>query len=269
MQLFHSPGILQHDEAHEALELFKSALQSHRNKYGDIHHLVGTANHNIGMVHLFSQKYVQALTSFQEAVSIFGAALGVEHPAIADSLMKIGMIFLLQRNPEGARQTFTRVLRVTKKALGDGHICVAKVMNNIGVAHFELGSYADALRWFLDAREIQEKLLHLAKLAGTALKQQRKTIEFALCHSLSNIAFVYCRQMKYVESAKILNEVKRLQRNIGGLGAPKVDCLETNLKYTRGLAEDLQRKKRIEQLEHSQTRLERVLATFVDKVRCI
>ena len=52
---------LEHDEVDEALELFKSVLSSHRDKYGDIHHLVGTANHNIGLVFLFSQQYLQAM----------------------------------------------------------------------------------------------------------------------------------------------------------------------------------------------------------------
>lgn len=258
---------LEHDEVFEALDLFTSALDSHRTKYGDIHHLVGTANHNIGMVHLFAQKYVQALTAFQEAVSIFGAALGVEHPAIADSLMKIGMIFLLQRNPLGAKQTFVRVLRVVKKALGDDHIRVARVLNNIGVANYELGSYVDALRCFQDAQEIQEKLLDTATAEGALLREQRKTIEFALCHTFSNIAFIYCKQMKYVESARILNKIERIQKKLGGLNGPKLNCLAANLNYVRGLADDVLRKRRVE-LEPTKTPIDRVLDTVMDKMRC-
>ena len=135
------------------------------------------------------------------------------------------------------------------------------------MAHYELGSYTESLRFFQDARDIQEKLLEMAKAGGATMKEQRKTIEFGLCHTLSNIAFVYCKQFKYEESVQLLREVKKLQRNLGGLGAPKIRSLHANLQYVGGLAEDFRRKKRCDTLQ-GQSPMDRVIETVMDKMRC-
>jgi hypothetical protein len=44
------------NEYKDALDLFESALKSHKEKYGDIHHLVGTALHNCGIVHMVAEE---------------------------------------------------------------------------------------------------------------------------------------------------------------------------------------------------------------------
>jgi tetratricopeptide (TPR) repeat protein len=77
--------VLQHNEIDEALDLFESALKSHREKYGQVHHLVGSALHNIGIVHLFAGRYNVAQKYFQEAASVRSSALGSEHPDVAVS----------------------------------------------------------------------------------------------------------------------------------------------------------------------------------------
>ena len=87
----------QHNEIEEAQELFEFMLRSHWKKYGGVHHLVGTANHNIGMVLLFAERYTEAMTFFQEAVTVRRAALGAEHPDVGSSLMKIGMVHRARR----------------------------------------------------------------------------------------------------------------------------------------------------------------------------
>jgi tetratricopeptide (TPR) repeat protein len=75
----------QRNEIKDALDLFESALRSHRAKYGDIHHLTGAGLHNCGIVHMVAGNYVQARMCFQEAISIRTAALGYSHPDVAVS----------------------------------------------------------------------------------------------------------------------------------------------------------------------------------------
>lgn len=76
---------LQRNEFKDALDLFECSLKSHRQKYGDIHHLVGTGLHNSGIVLMLAEHYAEAKTCFQEAVSIRTAALGGTHPDVAVS----------------------------------------------------------------------------------------------------------------------------------------------------------------------------------------
>lgn len=84
--------VLQHtrrNEIDEALELLRSTLRSHKTKYGQVHHLVGTALHNIALVNLFAGRYKDAEWYFQEAVSVRIAALGTDHPDISVSVNMI------------------------------------------------------------------------------------------------------------------------------------------------------------------------------------
>jgi tetratricopeptide (TPR) repeat protein len=203
----------QHNEVDEALELFQSVLRSHKDKYGEIHHLVGTANHNIGVVCLFAERYTNAMTFFGQAVSVRKAALGPEHPDVAASLMKIGMIQLVRRDPEEARDTFLEVLKLVRKVLGYGHIQVARVLNNLAVAQYDLGANLDAFHTFQQAHAIQRRLLLLSRTAHIyTVLDQTNIIELALANTLSNMGFIYCRQKKYGDSARMLQEASKLRR---------------------------------------------------------
>jgi tetratricopeptide (TPR) repeat protein len=264
---------LEHDEVEEALELFKSVLSSHRDKYGDIHHLVGTANHNIGMVFLFAQQYLQAMHCFQEAVSVRRAALGPDHPAVAASMMKIGMIFLLQRDPDSAKEMFLRILKLVRKSLGSGHLQVARALNNIAVSQYHQGGYLNVLRTFQEAHDIQRSLLHLSRTSqegsssssssSSILQNQTKTIELALANTLSNMGFLHCRQKLYTDSLKLLQEADILRRKHGGFYDPDVGCTEENLRYVKGLVGDS------ESQEPVSSPFDQLLANVMDKIQCV
>lgn len=81
-----------HGEFDEAHNLFYYVLKSHMEKYGEHHHLTGTAMHNIGIVHMISHDYEQALPTLREAVRIRCLALTPDHPDVSVSLMKAGLV---------------------------------------------------------------------------------------------------------------------------------------------------------------------------------
>lgn len=222
------------------------------------------AFHNIGMVHLYAQKYSQALTAFQEAVSVRRSALGSDHPAVATSLMKIGMIFLLQRDPEGAKGAFNPAMKAIKKSMGYDSMQIARILNNIGVAQYETGADSEALQSLIEARDIQERLLRMAKSEGVALKIQTKTIELALANTLCNIGFLYCRQKKYTESYKVLQEANRLWKIHGGIFSPDVYCMEENLKHVCGIVQSIDRRE-----AEKGTTAGSFLDTFIKRMKCV
>ena len=223
----------QHKEVDEALELFESVLASHKDKYGDIHHLVGTASHNIGLVHMFAERYPQAMKYFHEAMTVRRAALGMDHPDVAASMMKIGMIQLVRRDSEQARDTFLRVLSILRKVLGYGHIQVARVLNNLAVAQYDLGAYLDAFRTFQQAHEIQRRLFLLSQVENTTILNQTRIIELALANTLNNLGFMYCRQKKFVDSLRMLQEASKMRsRHLGELH-PIIVSGEENLRFVR------------------------------------
>ena len=64
-----------------------------KEKYGEVHDIVGTAHNNIGIMHLLAENYRQALPEFQEAVSIRTAALGPDHPDVCVSIFSVVIYF--------------------------------------------------------------------------------------------------------------------------------------------------------------------------------
>lgn len=220
--------------------MFESSLYSHREKYGEAHHLVGTAIHNIGMVHLYAQNYPQALKLFQEAVSVRRVALGSDHPAIAASLLKIGMIFLAQSNPEGAKEAFSRAMKVIKHSIGYDSLQMARVLTNMGVAHYEAGSHADALKIFNEAHDIQQKLLQMANEENLFLQPQRRTIELALINTLCNIGYLQFRDKHFKESFRTLEEASKLRKRPNCVLGPDVYCLEENLNFVGQIVRQLE-----------------------------
>jgi tetratricopeptide (TPR) repeat protein len=216
----------------EALELFQSVLRSHKDKYGTIHHLVGTANHNIGLIYLFAERYTHAMTFFRRAVAVRRAALGSEHPDVSASLMKIGMIQLARRDSEEARDTFLQVLKLVRKVLGYGHIQVARVLNNVAVTQYDLGANLDAFHTFQEAHEIQRRLLLLSHT-----ESQTNIIELALANTVSNMGFIYCRQKKYGDSVRMLQEASKLRRKHLGSHHPTKANGDENLLFVRCISE--------------------------------
>lgn len=181
------------------------------------------------------------MSYFREALTVREAALGPEHPAVAASLMKIGMLFQLQRETESAKNTFIRILKLARKSLGHNHIQVPSVLNNIAIAHYEQGAYLDAFRTLQEAHEIQRRLLLLAQ-SEISLLDQTRTIELALSYTLSNIAFLYCRQKKYKDSLKMFQEADKLRTKHADISMPDVGCTDENLRYVRALVTDIERK---------------------------
>lgn len=229
-----------HEEFEEALDLFESSLYSHREKYGEAHHLVGTAIHNIGMVHLYAQNYPQALKHFQEAVSVRRVALGSDHPAIAASLLKIGMIFLAQKNPEGAKEAFSRAMKVIRHSIGYDSLQMARVLTNMGVAQYEAGSRADALKSFNEAHDIQQRLLQMADGENLFLQPQRRTIELALINTLCNIGYLQFRNKNFKESFGYFEEANELRKRSHCILGPDVYCLEENLTFVGDIVRQLE-----------------------------
>lgn len=67
----------------------KTVHETHVKTHEELHHLVGSCVHNMGVVHLRAGHYDDALTSFKKAISIRKGVLGVDHPDVAVSIFCI------------------------------------------------------------------------------------------------------------------------------------------------------------------------------------
>ena len=125
---------LDHNEIDDALDIFYSSLRSHREKYGEIHHLVGTTLHNIGMIQLYQKQYDSAQHSFVEAINVRSAALGTGHVDVASSKSKIALLQLAKGELEVAYESFWDIHDGFLDIHGQNHPLISTFVNNIGVS---------------------------------------------------------------------------------------------------------------------------------------
>lgn len=201
---------LDHNEIDDALELFRSALRSHRKKYGDVHHLVGSALHNIGMVLFFAKRYSMALATFEDAVVVRNEALGPDHPDVQSSLVKIAMLHLAMGNLHQAHDTFSELRdRLVLLGIGYGHPQLAKMINNVGAVTYELGDFATALESFKFAYTHQRRLLERQSLDEC----MHEFLSLAAANTLSNIAFVYSKCGDVEQALELYEHAYCVMRN--------------------------------------------------------
>jgi hypothetical protein len=196
---------LERDEIMNALDLLRSALMDQRQRYGNIHHLVGNSLHNIGMVHLFAKKYQQAHACFVDAIRVRSEALGKEHPDVAASKMKIGMIQLAAGELEGARKTFGDIRKMFLGALGYHHPQFAKIMNNLGVVLYHSRELSAAMRSFELAYEYQRQN-YQDGLGGSELA------DLGIANSLCNIGFVFAKSHCPVDAVGCYEQALQFRR---------------------------------------------------------
>ncbi|CAB9517067.1 Kinesin light chain [Seminavis robusta] len=184
---------LSRKEYKDAFDLFQMSLRSHKDKYGDVHHLVGTALHNCGIVNLMAGQYALAKPFFQEAVSVRTASLGETHPDVAASKYKLGLIQFAGGDPEGALASFADVmLHLGANPCTYGFLSEAKMLNNIGVVQFEIGQTLDSFQSFFRAYEVQKGLLKEGSHCAP--------VERGLASTLCNLGYVYAEQKQYSDA---------------------------------------------------------------------
>ena len=170
--------ISQKNDNVDALALFELVLGCQRRRNGHLHPDVAAALHNVGIAHLRSQNYGEALKAFEEAARIRKGSLGRDHPHVAvsrkrsvmdarvlcfmvlapqnkpstfllqESLVKVGITLLLLHRFDDALWSFREALSVRKHAMGALHPSTARIYNNMGCVHVEFNEFREARRAF-------------------------------------------------------------------------------------------------------------------------
>lgn len=215
---------LDHGEVDDALDLFRSALNGHKEKYGELHHLVGTTLHNMGMIYLFSKQYAQAQDAFLESMNVRIAALGSNHPDVGASKTKIGLLQLAKGDLSRACDTFWDVRDSYLESLGYAHPKLAKMMNNIGVVAYCHGDLVEAYRCFEIAHEY-----HLRRQEDE--EEESTVMGVATAHTLSNLGFVCTKMGESVRALEFFElSLKLYQKHLGDDSAPAKE-VEANVQH--------------------------------------
>jgi len=168
----------------------------------ELDHLNASTNHNIGMIHLCRENYQEALEYFDKAVESRKKCLPSDHPDIAVSLQRKGMAHFALGSMGEALRCFEASLATCTPVDNTR----AKILNNVGVARYQIEDYAQALKAFTSALEIQRPWLE-----GSV---RRESTVYSASTILSNMGKVYVQKGDYDLAYFVFEEAYLMQTSI-------------------------------------------------------
>lgn len=186
----------------EAMALYKRALHSAIEQFGDSHPYLATCYNNIGGVYDSQGNYYQALEYFNKALEILLSVFGDRHPYVATSYNNIGAVYSSQGNYDQALEYHNKALEIYLSVYGDGHPNVAGSYNNIGSVYDSQGNYSKALEYYNKALKI--RLLVFGERHPY------------VATSYNNIGVVYYKQGNYVQALEYYNKALEIRLSVFG-----------------------------------------------------
>ena len=172
-------------------------------RYGARHPVVGEAHHRLGLIHLFTGNYIEALDQLEDALQIYLVALGNGHQDVSSTLVYIAFAQLALYRFDDARSSIQRASRYRTNTLGPGHPEIASLLNNLAFVNFKLGNVQEADSIFQDALDIQRD-------AFVTDPNFLKTVSTVLC----NIAYLHAKNGMFSKALIELEGALEIRQDI-------------------------------------------------------
>jgi tetratricopeptide (TPR) repeat protein len=162
----------------------------------------GATLHNIGVIHLWSGRYEEAVDWFQRAVDERMKKLPEQHPDIVVSLYRKAMASFALGRIDGA----ISVLESSLAMIPSGHMVAGKVLNNLGVLCFQKRDFSAALKEFTKSLEIQRLWLQ------DPIKRQVTVHDISV--TLCNMGNLYLERSDFDLAFYVFEEAVLLQTTV-------------------------------------------------------
>ena len=192
---------LQRNQCTDALDLIDSTLKSHITKYGPIHHLVGSAWHKRGLVHMYAHDYTLAQMAFLKAAKIRSQALGAQHPDVQATQLKLVLVYMAQQDFDAALQLLHDIQKTFLQVAGYVHGQMPLVLHTQGAVLAECQDWSGAYKSFELAYEYQRQRVENVVANGS------NDIRDTLAISLSNMAYCQYQQGNIMEALHLYESV--------------------------------------------------------------
>ena len=199
----------------EAIALYKRALRSAVEQFGDSHPDVATSYNNIGLVYNDQGNYVKALESYNKALEIYLSVFGDKHPNVATNYNNIAVVYFSQGNYAQALEYYNKALELYLSVFGDRHPSVATNYNNIGGVYDSQGNYAKALEYYNKALEIRLSVFG-----------DRHP---SVATNYNNIGSVYDSQGNYAKALEYYNKALEIRLSVFGDRHPDIATCYNNI----------------------------------------
>jgi len=225
----------------KAIKIFESILSALLERYGEEHHRVGSALHNVAVANLRSGLLDDARDAIEEAVRIRKLTLGEDEPQVADSLVEYGIILLSMKKYRKSISVFEDALELRELELGDSDdeeaireakLKKAKILHNIGCVNFEIKNYDAAWKNYMQAIQEQKQIFAPSwKTAFGLLENTSKPGRLTMASTICNKAYIEVEQEKFENAIKTFQESLKIQRTLLEADNKLILSTLTNIAY--------------------------------------
>ena len=199
-------------------------MSSLLDRYGEEHHRVGSALHNVAVANLRSGLLDDARDAIEEAVRIRKLTLGEDEPQVADSLVEYGIILLSMKNYKRSIKVFEDALELRELELCEAEdtetrreakLKKAKILHNIGCVNFEVKNYPAAWRNYNTAiKEQQETFAPSWKTGFGLFESTTKPGRLTMASTICNKAYIELEQGRYEQAISTFQESLVIQKTL-------------------------------------------------------
>jgi len=110
--------------------------------------------HKLGLIYQQMGLYPDALSLFQQCLSVYREQLPDQQEGLAGALNSVGVAYNFMGEYEKAILLLTESLTITQTIYQENNLEIAGVLDNLGAAYRHLGRNEEALRYFYQAENI-------------------------------------------------------------------------------------------------------------------
>jgi tetratricopeptide (TPR) repeat protein len=221
--------------------MFESILSALLDRYGEEHHRVGSALHNVAVANLRSGLLEDARDAIEEAVRIRKLTLGDDDPKVADSLVEYGIILLSMKNYNHSIEVFEDALELRQiesdeaedsASRREAQLKKAKIRHNIGCVNFEVRRYDEARKNYMAAIQEQKAIFGTWSSAFSLTgPDTSKPGHLTMASTMCNKGYIDLEQENYREAIDTFHESLKIQKILLEADNKLILSTMTNIGY--------------------------------------
>jgi len=224
---------LQNTNYVQAIEVFSEILRGQKERHGKRSYQCAVAMHNLGVVCMKCNKYIETVRLCDAAARIRVEKLGQDHLDVASSLSQQGVALMELKEFPLALASFREALRIRTKAWTNGwglensvnHPLIVRLLNNIGCALFEMNELDESRITFENALAMQRELMKMKK--SQVVKKAVVDDEdidpkdsyhapLSIALTLTNLGSIHLRLSEFDKSLVYFEEAVLIQESVLG-----------------------------------------------------
>mmetsp|Transcript_20635 Transcript_20635/g.29430 ORF Transcript_20635/g.29430 Transcript_20635/m.29430 type:complete len:551 (+) Transcript_20635:170-1822(+) len=167
---------------------------------------------HIGLLYFEIGELLAAVSSFEEALSMYRSCTDEDQVVIADTLANIGALRSKRQQYSQAIVAYEEAMMLQTIHHGDGHSAVLGTMDSLAYAYSKYGSHENAIELYKQILKAQKaKLMQAHKTQIAGVEKERKDLTLDCAQTLHKMSIVYEKMNTLSSAIQCTRQVMEMQ----------------------------------------------------------